>query len=78
MYWFSVTREFEDFTLDDWMANSEWFYIKVLIDLQGGDNKKSLKNWSYADGINRILWSLGIAKQRQNLLTWGGTWGLSF
>jgi hypothetical protein len=61
MYRFSVTREFEDFTLEDWMENSKWFDIKLLIDLQGGDNEKPLKNRSYADAIKSILVFLGIA-----------------
>jgi hypothetical protein len=39
MYQFSVTREFEDFILGDWMKKSEWFDIKLLVDLQGGHNK---------------------------------------
>ena len=60
MYRFSVTREFEDFTLEDWMENSKWFDIKLLIDLQGGDNEKPLKNRSYADAIKSILVFLGI------------------
>jgi hypothetical protein len=61
MYRFSVTREFEDFTLEDWMDNSKWFDVKLLVDLQGGDNEKSLKNRSYADAIKSILGTLGIA-----------------
>jgi hypothetical protein len=35
MFLFSVTREFESFTLEDWLENSKWFDIKLLVDLQG-------------------------------------------
>ena len=56
MYRFSVTREFEEFTLEDWLDNSKWFSIKLLVDLNGGDFTKS-----YADAIKMILLFLGIA-----------------
>jgi hypothetical protein len=61
MYRFSVTREFEEFTLEDWLDNSKWFSIKLLVDLNGGDFTKSLNNRSYADAIKMILLFLGIA-----------------
>jgi hypothetical protein len=61
MYRFSVTREFEEFTLEDWMDNSRWFDIKLLVDLQGFDNEKSLKNRSYSEAVKSILEALGIA-----------------
>jgi hypothetical protein len=61
MYRFSVTREFEDFTLEDWMDNSKWFDIKLLVDLNGGEFKTSMNNRSYADAIKDILVFLGIA-----------------
>ena len=64
MYRFSVTREFENFTLEDWMDNSRWFDIKLLVDLQGFDHTKSLKNRSYADAIKMILVFLGIAAKK--------------
>ena len=61
MYRFSVTREFEEFTLEDWLDNSKWFSIKLLVDLNRGDFTKSLNNRSYADAIKMILLFLGIA-----------------
>jgi hypothetical protein len=61
MYRFRVTREFVDFTSEDCMDNSHWFDIKLLVDLQGCDNKKSMKNRSYADAVKSILGSLGLA-----------------
>jgi len=61
MYRFSVTREFEDFSLEDWMENSHWFDIKLLVDLQGGEYMKSMNNRSYADAVKSILGCLGIA-----------------
>jgi hypothetical protein len=61
MYWFSVTREFEEFTLEDWLHNSKWFSIKLLVDLNGGDFTKPLNNPSYADAIKMIPLFLEIA-----------------
>ncbi len=60
MFRFSVTREFENFTLEDWMENSKWFDIKLLVDLQGFDNKKSLKNQFYVEAVKIVLDYLGI------------------
>jgi hypothetical protein len=61
-YWFSVTRKFEDFTLEDyWLDNSKWFDIKLLVDLNGASFKKSMNNCSYADAIKLVLPFLGIA-----------------
>jgi hypothetical protein len=61
MYRFSVTREFEEFTLEDWLDNSKWFDIKLLVDLNGASFKKSMNNRSYADAIKLVLLFLGIA-----------------
>jgi hypothetical protein len=69
MYRFSVTHEFEEFTLEDWLDNSKWFSIKLLVDLNGGDFTKSLNNRSYADAIKMILLFLGIAAMHL-LLYW--------
>ena len=60
MFRFSVTREFESFALEDWLENSKWFDIKLLVDLQGFDNTKSLKNRSYAEAVKMVLDFLGI------------------
>ena len=60
MFCFSVTCELENFTLEDWMENSKWFDIKLLVDLQGFNNTKSLKNRSYAEAIKTVLDFLGI------------------
>ncbi|KAG7364177.1 centromere DNA-binding like protein [Nitzschia inconspicua] len=32
---FHVTREFNDFTIEDWCTNSRWFDIKLLVDVDG-------------------------------------------
>jgi hypothetical protein len=61
MYRFIVKREFEDFTLEDWLDNSKWFDIKLLVDLAGASFKKPLNNRSYVDAIKAALLFLGIA-----------------
>jgi hypothetical protein len=60
MFRFSDTREFETFTLEDWMEKSKWFDIKFFVDLQGFDHTKSLKNRLYAKAIKMALDYLGI------------------
>jgi hypothetical protein len=61
MFRFSITREFENYTLEDWCDNSKWFDVKLLVDVQGTNNMKSMKNRSYSDAIKAILLHLGIA-----------------
>jgi hypothetical protein len=62
MYRFNTTREFEEYTIEDWSDNSKWFDVKLLVDIQGTNNKeKSMKNRSYAEAIKSILLQLGIA-----------------
>jgi hypothetical protein len=61
MYRFAVTREFESFTLEDWLENSKWFDIKLLIDIQGTQNTKEMKNRSFSEAIKLVLLFLGIA-----------------
>ena len=61
MYRFAVTREFESFTLEDWLDNSKWFDIKLLIDIQGTQNMNEMKNRSFLDAIKMVLLFLGIA-----------------
>jgi hypothetical protein len=60
MYQFSVTREFEDFSLKDWLDNSKWFDIKRLVDLTGASFNKSMNRRSYVDAIKAVLLFLGI------------------
>ena len=61
MYRFAVTRESESFTLEDWLENSKWFDIKLLIDIQGTQNTKEMKNRSFSEAIKMVLLCLGIA-----------------
>jgi hypothetical protein len=63
MYRFNATREFEEYTLEDWSDNKKWFDIKLLVDINGTEAKKktSMKNGSYADAIKSVLIFLGIA-----------------
>jgi hypothetical protein len=57
MFPFSVTREFENSTLEDWMENSKWFDIKMLVNLQGfGDGKFTVMNFlSFMMTLNRLF-----------------------
>jgi hypothetical protein len=58
---FNVTHEFEDFTLSDWLDNSKWFDVKLLVDPSGGRFEKAMTNDSYAKAIKAVLLGLGIA-----------------
>ena len=59
---FSNTKEFEDFTLDDWKDNSKWFDVKLLVDTTRPelDKCRSMKNDTYAKAIKTVLEALGI------------------
>jgi hypothetical protein len=59
-YRFFVTDKFLDFTFDDWLDNSKWFDIKLLVDVTSGDTTAMLKNGSYARKLKEILTHLGL------------------
>jgi hypothetical protein len=60
-YRFFVTDEFLDFTVDDWLDNSKWWFdIKLLVDVTSGDTTTMLKNDSYARKLKEILTCLGL------------------
>ena len=46
--------------LEDWLDNKKWFDIKLLIDINGSNTTKEMKNDSYARHIRRILKMLQI------------------
>jgi Centromere DNA-binding protein complex CBF3 subunit, domain 2 len=52
---FFCTGEFEDFQLDDWLANEKWFDVKVLADISVTDFSKEMKNDSYKAHIKSVL-----------------------
>ena len=56
---FFCTKEFENFTVDDWMDNSSWFDVKLLADIQG-DNMKVIQSDSYGNHIKSVLMKLNI------------------
>jgi hypothetical protein len=58
---FNVTHEFDDFVLSDWLDNSKWFDVKLLVDPSGGQFDKPMSNDSYAKSIKAVLFALGIA-----------------
>jgi hypothetical protein len=61
MYRFSITGEFEEMTCEDWLDNSSWFDVKLLVDVhRGGCYDKMMKNDSYGKAIKQVLSALGI------------------
>jgi hypothetical protein len=58
---FNVTHEFEDFHLCDWLDNSKWFDVKLLVDPSGGEFSREMSNDLYAKAIKQVLLSMGIA-----------------
>ena len=56
---FYNTREFHEFTLEDWLDRKVWFDIKLLTDLTGG-NDTVMTNDSYSDKLRAILLELGL------------------
>ena len=58
---FHYTREFIDFTLEDWKNNEKWFDIKLLVDIANGtDFSAEMKHDSYATHIKKTLQKLGF------------------
>jgi hypothetical protein len=52
MYRFAITGEFENMTCEDWLDNSSWFDVKLLVDVhRGGGYNKMMKNDSYSKAI---------------------------
>jgi len=58
-YRFFNTREFHDFTTDDWLNKEGWFDIKLLVDLTG-DNTTVMNNDSYSGKLKDILQQLSL------------------
>jgi hypothetical protein len=60
---FHMTREFEDFDVEDWLDNSKWFDVKLLVDAtkSGTDFCKAMSNDVYSKAIKSVLGELGIA-----------------
>jgi Centromere DNA-binding protein complex CBF3 subunit, domain 2/Transcriptional activator of glycolytic enzymes len=52
---FYCTKEFADFTVDDWLDNTKWFDVKLLVDINGTDFKKEMSNDGYSDHVKRVL-----------------------
>ena len=60
---FQATHEFEDFTVSDWLDNSKWFDVKLLVDasVAGVDYMVPMSNDSYSKAIKETLKILCIA-----------------
>ena len=58
---FFQTREFHEFTYEDWCDNKKWFDIKLLADTQSQVHTKPLTNKSYSRFIGAILITLQLA-----------------
>jgi hypothetical protein len=60
---FHLTREFEEFTVSDWIDNSKWFDVKLLVDATRSDSNlsESMTDQVYAKAVKSVLGELGIA-----------------
>jgi hypothetical protein len=59
---FNLTKEFEEFDLDDFLENEKWFDIKLLTDATRSDHDptKAIANDSHAKAIKSVLGKLGL------------------
>ncbi|KAG7347926.1 centromere DNA-binding like protein [Nitzschia inconspicua] len=58
---FHVTREFNNFTIEDWCTNSRWFDIKLLVDVDGiSDRTQPMRSDGYSKHIKETLLKLGL------------------
>jgi hypothetical protein len=60
-YRMHCTKEFDNFTADDWLDNKKWFDIKFLVDINGSDFKTEMLNDSYGIHIKKILTKLSLS-----------------
>jgi hypothetical protein len=67
---FYATREFDDFTVEDWCDNSKWFDIKILADVGATDWTQPIKNDKYSKHIKAILTKIGICTDHLCHLGW--------
>lgn len=58
---FFLTSEFTDFTVDDWLDNSKWFDVKLLVDTNSNDYTREMKYDSYGSHLKKILVLLSLA-----------------
>jgi hypothetical protein len=60
---FHMTREFEEFTLHDWLDNSKWFDVKLLFDATklGQIFAKRCSMMLMQRVLRKYLWELGVA-----------------
>jgi hypothetical protein len=63
--------EFLDFTVDNWLDNSKWLGIKLLVDVTSDHSMNMLKNVSYAQMFKEIL-----THQGNYLLSWSSSFHL--
>ena len=59
-YHFYVTGEFQNFTSDDWVQNSTWFDVKLLVDVFGNDFKRKISGNSCSQAVKAVLQALEI------------------
>jgi hypothetical protein len=59
---FANTKEFDSFTVGDWLENKKWFDIKLLVDAtrSDADHCKPMANNTYADAVKSTLRGLSI------------------
>jgi hypothetical protein len=63
-YRFYVTREMESL-LDDWLDNSKWFDIKLLVDASASfPDNNIMSNHSYAKKLGQALFKLQLSSEK--------------
>lgn len=64
-YRFYMTREMESLTLEDWLDNSKWFDIKLLVDatVSVPDNN-IMSNHSFAKKLGEVLVKLQLSSEK--------------
>lgn len=52
---FFITREFEEFTVGDWLDNGKWFDVKLLVNVFAVDKTKEMSNDSHGKQMRKVL-----------------------
>ena len=55
-----ILQEFLNLPYEQWKSNKEWFDIKFLADVNGGDTTVEMTCDTYAAHVKKILTKLGL------------------
>lgn len=61
---FEITKEFDDYEVEDFLDNERWFKVKLLVDAFTDDTTKEMSGDGYSKAAGKVTRSLGIASKK--------------